>query len=611
MTSRLAHRGPDGEGFWHSGPIALGHRRLAVIDLSDLGGQPMSDVDGQCTIVFNGEIYNFRDLRRELESGGARFVSNTDTEVILEAYKKWDVGCLEHLNGMFAFALWDTVRERLLLARDRLGEKPLFYHVPPRGGLVFASDLRGLREHPAVPRRINARALGQFLSIGYVLAPDSFADRVNRLEPAHALIVERDKPVRTWCYWNLADCFRRKASFRSERDASDALAAMVDDAVRMRLESDVPLGAFLSGGIDSSAVVAAMSAARPPAQNHTFSIGFGEPTYDEVPEARAVAASLGVVHRDEIVHPDMSAELPRIAGFMDEPLADTSVIPMFFLSAFARRHVTVCLSGDGGDENFAGYDTYIADRLKRATAWIPRPVVRGAAALAGLAFPVRFSKAGAGERLRRYAAGQALPVRRAHCTWRQILSDRDKTRLVRPELRDAIASPDPFERFERHYDDVADLGDLDQSLYVDMKTWLADDILTKVDRSTMAHSLESRAPFLDHRLVEFAASLPAGWKLNGWRTKHILKESQRHRLPARTVDRAKRGFNAPVSHWMNGPLGDVGREAFSAGRLQEWFDPNGVETLWAEHRSGRADHGLALFELTCLGLWRAATPLSL
>jgi asparagine synthase (glutamine-hydrolysing) len=610
MTSRLTHRGPDGEGFWHSGPIALGHRRLAVIDLSELGRQPMIDVDGQCVLVFNGEIYNFRELRRELEAEGARFRSHTDTEVILEAYKKWDVGCLDRLNGMFAFALWDNARERLLLARDRLGEKPLFFHAPPAGGLVFASDLRSLREHPSVPRRANARALGQFLSIGYVLAPNSLVEQVSRLEPAHAVLVERDKPVRTWCYWNLADHFRRKAAFRSEREACESLAAMVDDAVRLRLVSDVPLGAFLSGGLDSSTVVAAMSAARPPAQNHTFSIGFGERTYDELPEARAVAASLGVVHRDEVVHPDMSTELPRIAGFMDEPLGDTSVIPMFFLSAFARRHVTVCLSGDGGDENFAGYDTYIADRLKRVTRWIPQPVVRGATTLASRALPVRFSKVGAGERVRRYAAGQALSPRRAHCAWRQILDHGGKSRLVRPEFREVV-SADPFDHFERHYDAVAELDDLDQSLYVDLKTWLADDILTKVDRMTMAHSLESRAPFLDHRLVEFAAALPGRWKLNGWKPKHILKESQRHRLPARTVARAKQGFNAPVSHWMNGPLADVGRDAFSSGRLQEWFDSKSVDALWAEHRGGHADHGLALFELTCLGLWRSAAPLTL
>ena len=611
MTSRLAHRGPDGEGFWHGGPIALGHRRLAVIDLSELGHQPMSDGDGRCTVVFNGEIYNFRELRRQLEADGARFRSHTDTEVILEAYKKWDVGCLERLNGMFAFALWDAAGERLLLARDRLGEKPLFFHAPPAGGLVFASDLRSLREHPSVPQRINARALGQFLSVGYVLAPDSLVDQVSRLEPAHALLVERGKPPKKWRYWNLLDCFRRKAAFRSEGDASDALCDMVDDAVRMRLVSDVPLGAFLSGGIDSSTVVAAMNAARPPTQNHTFSIGFGEPTYDELPEARAVAATLGVVHRDEVVHPDMSAELPRIAAFLDEPLGDTSVIPMFFLSAFARRHVTVCLSGDGGDENFAGYPTYVADRLKLATRWIPQPVVRTAASLASLALPIRLSKLGVGERIRRYAAGQSLSGRRAHCTWRLILTDTGKARLVRPEFREAVASPDPFDRFERHYDDAADLDALDQSLYVDLKTWLADDILTKVDRMTMAHSLESRAPFLDHRLVEFAAALPGRWKLNGWRPKHILKESQRQRLPARTVARAKRGFNAPVSHWMNGPLADVGREAFSSGRLGEWFDPKSVDALWTEHRRGLADHGLALFELTCLGLWRSAAPLTI
>lgn len=605
MTSRLAHRGPDGDGFWNEGPVALGHRRLAIIDLSDSGRQPMSDLDGRCWIVFNGEIYNFQELRRELEADGARFASQSDTEVILEAYKRWDVECLAHLNGMFAFALWDIPKRRLLLARDRLGEKPLFYKPLDDGGMVFASELTSLREHPAVGSRVDATALGQFLSLGYILSPSSLIAGVRRLEPAQALVAEAGKPPRTWCYWNLADHFRRKAAFHSEDEAAEALAALVDDAVRTRLISDVPLGAFLSGGLDSSTIVASMSAARPPAQNHTFSIGFGERSFDELPEARAVSSVLGVRHRDEVVHPDMTAELPRIAGFLDEPLADTSTIPTYFLAGFARSHVTVCLSGDGGDENFAGYDTYLADKLRTATAWIPRPLARAAAAAAKAWLPVSLDKVGFDEKLRRFLQGQPLGSRRAHYAWRLILPDAEKVALLRPDVRQAVIERDPFDRFDEHFRDVSDLRDLDQALYVDIKTWLADDVLVKVDRMTMAHALESRAPFLDHRIVEFAASLPAGWKLKGWRKKHILKHSQRRRLPSRTLTRAKQGFNAPVSRWMNGPLEGVARDAFRAGRLDEWFDPARVDTLWAEHRGGRADHGLALFALTGLGLWRA------
>jgi asparagine synthase (glutamine-hydrolysing) len=611
MTSQLSHRGPDGEGYWHDGPIALGHRRLAIIDLSASGRQPMTDVDGRCSIVFNGEIYNFQELRQTLERDGARFASHTDTEVILESYKRWDLECLERLNGMFAFALWDAPRRRLLLARDRLGEKPLFYQTTRDGGIVFASELSALRQHPSVESHVDPAALGQFLSLGYVLSPSTLFAGVRQLEPAQALLAEAAKPPRVWLYWDLAAQFRKKPPYRSEDEAAEALGAAVDRAVRMRLVSDVPLGAFLSGGLDSSTMVAAMNAARPASQNHTFSVGFGERTFDELPEARAVSKALGVRHQDAVIHPDMSAELPRIASFMDEPLADTSTIPTYFLARFAREHVTVCLSGDGGDENFAGYDTYVADRLRALTTWVPDPLARAAGSLLQASMPVRFHKVGLDEKVRRFVSGHTLDARRAHYAWRLIASDEDKLRLLRTEVREAVTAEDPFDRFDAHFRAVADLDALDQALYVDLKTWLPDDILVKVDRMTMAHSLESRAPFLDPELVGFAAGLPSQWKLKGWRKKHILKRSQTHRLPAHTLKRAKRGFNAPVSHWMNGPLGDVGRDAFRTGRLDEWFDPTRVDSLWTEHRQGRADRGLALFELTCLGLWRARTAATL
>ncbi len=611
MMAAVVHRGPDDEGLWSEGPIALGHRRLAIIDLSELGHQPMRDVDGRCRIVFNGEIYNFRELRRELESEGARFASHSDTEVILEAYKRWGIDCLSRLNGMFAFALWDNVRRQLLLARDRAGEKPLFYQPLDGGGVVFASDLNALRQHPAVGCRVNPAALSQFLSLGYVLAPHSLVDGVQRLPPAHALVAEQGHTRSARQYWNLAEHFMAKATFRSEDDAGDALAALLDDAVRIRLISDVPLGAFLSGGIDSSAIVASMNHARPADQNRTFSIGFGERGYDELPEARAVSAALGVRHQDAIVGPDMSVALPRIAAFQDEPLADTSAIPTYFLAEFARQHVTVCLSGDGGDENFAGYDTYTADKMRRLTAWAPRPLLKASAAAADALLPVRLEKVGPAEKLRRFLAGHSVDSRHAHYSWRLLASDQEKTRLLRPELREVVASHDPFAGFAAHFDDVRGAHYLDQAMYVDIKTWLADDILVKVDRMTMAHSLEARAPFLDHRVMELAASLPVDWKLKGFRKKHILKRSQRKRLPARTLVRPKRGFNAPVSHWMNGPLEAVGRDAFRTGRLDEWFDAGRVEALWREHRDGRADHGLTLFELTTLGLWRTRVPVTL
>jgi asparagine synthase (glutamine-hydrolysing) len=610
MTSRLRHRGPDDEGFFCRGPIALGHRRLSVVDLSAAGRQPMGDAAGRYWIVFNGEIYNFRELRGELESEGIAFTSRSDTEVILAAYRRWNFDCLSRLNGMFAFAIWDALDERLFLARDRAGEKPLFYHVSG-DGLAFASDLSGLLASDAVRPRVSPAGLGQFLAFGYTVGAASLVDGVQRLEPAHALVVERDRPLRTWRYWDLAAAYRAKATIASEDEAAEALAALVDDSVRLRLVSDVPLGAFLSGGLDSSTVVAAMRRHISGARAHTFSIAFEEPSFDESAVARRVAAALGVVHDDQAVQPDMSVELPRIAAFLDEPLADTSTIPTYYLSAFARRQVTVCLSGDGGDENFAGYPTYVADRLRALGGWLPRPLTRGLARAAAMLLPVRLSKVGTAEKLRRFLGGLAREPRRAHAGWRELIDAEQRQAILRPEVQRSLDGCDPFGFFDARFDEVRGCHFLDQALYVDTKTWLCDDVLVKVDRMTMAHSLEARAPFLDHRIMEFAASLPPQWKLHGFRGKHALKRSQRRTLPAEVIARAKQGFNAPISRWFNGPLEEIGRRAFADGALGEWFEPLAVERLWTEHRSGRADHGLALFALTGLGLWRARVGASL
>jgi asparagine synthase (glutamine-hydrolysing) len=608
MTDALAHRGPDAGQVLARPPIVLGHRRLAVIDLSETANQPMPDESGRCWLVYNGELYNFREIRRELDTLGARFRTASDSEVILEAYKRWDVACLERFNGMFAFALWDEGRQRLLLARDRAGEKPLFYQ-RLADGVVFASELNALRRHPSVSRRIDPSALGQFLALNYVLGPASLVDGVRKLEPAHYLVVERGRASTPVRYWNLADHFKTKRRFQSDDEAAEALRAEVDEAVRLRLVSDVPLGAFLSGGLDSSSIVASMCHLRPPAQNETFSMGFGEETFDELPWARAAADAVGITrYKEKIVSPDMAHALPAIAHAADEPMADTSIIPTYYLAKFARERVTVCLSGDGGDENLGGYETYLADRLLHATRFVPRAVSRAAALLADRLLPVRFEKAGFDDKLRRFLHGHALPFERAHYSWRAIFTPEERLALVRPEHREAVLGPDPFEAYGRHFADVRGCHYLDQAIYADIKTWMVDDILVKVDRMTMAHALESRAPLLDHRLMEFAASLPADMKIRGGTTKFLLKRSQRGRLPGALVSRRKQGFNAPVSQWFNGVLADLGREATAPRVLGDWFDAAAVQRLWDEHRARRRDHGLKLFGLTCLGLWMERTP---
>lgn len=603
MTRRLARRGPDAENVVQRGAAVLGHRRLAVIDPTPAGLQPMSDHSGRYWIVLNGEIYNYRGLRAELATDGVSFRTATDTEVLLEAYKRWDTSCLERLNGMFAFALWDEPRQRLLLARDRLGEKPLHYRLLPDGGLAFASGLKALRLHPAVGREVDPEALGELLSLNYLLGGRSILRGVSKLAPAHFLLVSRDGASAPACYWDLAKHFREKRRFPSEAEAAEELAALLDDAVRLRLVSDVPLGAFLSGGIDSGTIVGAMARLRPSGPNRTFSLGFVQDSYDEVPEARATAAAFRAQHTDSRVDMDLARTLPEIVAELDEPFADTSIVPMYLLARFARQHVTVCLSGDGSDEIFAGYPTYAADRLRHLTSWLPAMATRGAAALVDAVWPVSFAKLSFDYRLRRFLRGHSLPAGRAHYSWRTILDDEDKQSIVRSDRREAVCGVDPFAAFDAQARPVAGCHFLDQALYVDIKTWLADDILVKLDQATMAHGLEARPPFLDHRLVEFAATLPPEWKLKGRQQKYLLKRSQATRLPAELLRRRKQGFNAPVSHWLSGPLQKLGRAATSTAEMREWFDAAALDRLWSEHRARRRDHGLALFGLTCLGLW--------
>lgn len=603
MTDRLMHRGPDARNIVAQRPIVLGHRRLAIIDLSESANQPMVDQSGHFWLVYNGEVYNFREVRRELEAGGVEFRTASDTEVILEAYKRWDVGCLERFNGMFAFGLWDDRRQRLMLARDRAGEKPLFYQ-SFEDGVVFASELSALRKHPAVSGRVNPRALGQYLAFNHTLGPECMLEGVRKLEPAHYLLVQREGPSAPVEYWSPAAHFRTKRRFSDSREAAESLRSELDRAVRLRLVSDVALGAFLSGGLDSSSVVAAMCGLRRADVNETFSIGFQQDTYSELPWARAAAKAVGLArHHEQVVSADLPAALPDIVRASGEPVADSSMIPMYYLAKFARERVTVCLSGDGADEMLAGYETYVADRLRHASWFVPRIVSRTAGSLIGRVWPASFDKVSAHEKFRRFLAGHSLPFRRAHASWRTIFDEGERRSLVRPEHHDAVLGADPLDAYDRHFDAVRDCHYLDQAMYVDLKTWLADDVLVKVDRMTMAHSLESRAPFLDHHFIEFAASLPIELKLSGLTTKTLLKRSQVGRLPQALIERKKEGFNAPVSHWLNAELKELARDATSARVLGEWFIPGAVERLWDEHAACRRDHGLKLFGLTCLGLW--------
>jgi len=623
MSDTIVHRGPDAGGVKSLGPVVLGHRRLSIIDLAATNDQPLSDHEGRAWIVFNGEIYNFLRLREELERRGHRFRTQGDTEVILEAWKAWGPACLERLEGMFAFALWDVPGQRLLLARDRLGEKPLFWaEIASRTGaggasggtsggasgrgIIFGSEPKALLAHPDFPRSIDPLGLGDFLSLNYSVGEQTLLSAMRRLPAAHAMMIERGGPPRVWRYWDLASAFRSKREVRGaaqEHAVTDELAQRIDLSVKDRMVSDVPLGAFLSGGVDSSTIVAAMARGGDPSRVRTFTIGFEEKGFDEVAEAREVADLLGIDHRDRTQRADAESVLTALTVAADEPLADSSCMPTWFLAQFTREFVTVSLSGDGGDELFAGYETYAADAVQRRARFIPRPVIGAMQWVAEHLVPTTHGKVSFDYKLRQFLAGASLPFRRAHWSWRTIFGPDSMRTLLRPEHASSVTPEHGFAEFDRHFADVADCHWLDQASYVDIKTWMCDDILVKVDRACMAHSLEGRAPFLDSSLVEFAASLPPALKMRGRRKKHILKESQRGRIPREVLERRKKGFNAPVSSWFDGALSGFVADALADPLLHEWFDRAAIERLVQEHRAKARDHGLRLLSLVTLAIW--------
>jgi asparagine synthase (glutamine-hydrolysing) len=606
ITRALAHRGPDVEGIVEDGAVAFGHRRLSVIDLSAINNQPMRDHTGRWMLVYNGEVYNFEALRNELQALGHRFVTRGDTEVVLEALKAWGAAAAEKFQGMFAFALWDREAGRLLLGRDRLGKKPLFYVELPGGGLAFASEPRALAAHPAVAARIDPLALAQYLRLNYVPCHRSLYAGVKSLAPATVAEFVPGQALRCRSYWDLAACFHDKRRPASVAEAAEELRALIDEAVRVRLVSDVPLGAFLSGGVDSSTIVASMLRQRPADRVLTFTSGFREDSFDESPLAENLARRFGVMHRTQALDPATLDLLPAIVATAGEPLADTSALPMYFLSRFTRESVTVALSGDGGDECFAGYETYVADRIHRWAAVLPTGVRGAAHGMLDRLLPVNHRKLGLSEKLRRFSAALAQPSERAHASWRDIFSEPELGSLMRPEWAARVGHTADGRLYEEyfapHFAAVAGCDPLDQATYVDIKTWMVDDIMVKADRTSMANSLEVRCPLLDHRVVEFAARLPSAMKLRGFDKKHVLKASQRGRIPDEVLDRRKQGFNAPVSQWLLGPLRGLAHDVLSSAPMREWFDEPALQALWRQHERMERDNGLKLFGLLTVGL---------
>lgn len=587
MNEAIRHRGPDDHGTWRSptGAVALAHRRLAIVDLSALGRNPMLWDGGRLAITFNGEIYNFRDLRAELEREGAQFRSQTDTEVILAAYDRWGLAALERLAGMFAFALWDEPRRRLVVVRDRFGKKPIYYGVHD-GVLRFASELKALVADPAVSREIDQDALRMYFRYGYVPAPHSILRGISKLTPAHALVVEEGH-LSEQCYWDPLTFVGRHHGITDE-DAESALEALLGTAVRERQLADVPLGAFLSGGIDSSLVVALMQehAASPV---RTFTIRFDDPAFDEADHAAAVARHLGTDHTEQpCTAAEMLATVDRIPTMFDEPFGDSSAIPTFLVSAAARRHVTVALSGDGGDELFFGYPRYMH---ALDSAWIldlPMPVRRLGAAVAGRLPHRRFRRAAevlASEEQDRYARFIA---------W-----------TLQPDVRRLTGAESPeAPLYAALRTRLGDVPDDERAPLLDVASYLPDDILTKVDRASMAVSLEVRAPLLDHRVAEFALGLPMRLKRRNAQSKWLLRRLLAKRVPPALTERPKMGFGVPLESWLRGPLRER-MDAYCRGGLFEQAGVDGrvVRALWRECLSGASPRVSVIWQLFVLAAW--------
>ena len=602
MLPLLKHRGPDGEGMHVEPGVGLGMTRLAIIDAAG-GGQPMTNEDESVWLVFNGEIYNFRELRALLAGRGHRFRTRSDTEVLLRAYEVFGESCVEHLRGMFAFAVWDRRRRRLLLARDRLGKKPLYYR--RRGGLLlFASEIKALLCHPAVGRDIDADALHHYLAFGYTPGDRSIFAEIASLPPAHVAVATGDRLDLT-AYWALPRGAVTRAEAVPAAEAPGLVRQALADSVRLRLESDVPLGVFLSGGIDSSAVVASMREVTGQ-RIATFTVGFGaaEGAFDERPYARLVARRFETDHHEELLDPRVADLLPAIVHHFDEPFADSSAVATFVIAQATSRHVNVVLSGIGGDEAFAGYPRYLGLRLSETYGRLPAPVRSLARAAVGAI--ARASEGGVdwGGRARRFVAGADRPLPDRYLAWTRFFGADDLARLVTPDLgarfrldvearrRAAFATGDPADP-------------VDGAFRVDLATYLPDDLLVMADRMTMAHSLELRAPFCDHRLLELSLRIPSAVKLRRGRLKALLKTAFADVLPPELLSRPKQGFMIPLARWLRTDLRAAMEDLLSRERVSArgLFVPAVVEALKREHLDGRGSHADRLWALMILELW--------
>lgn len=592
MCRSIHHRGPDEWGYWVEGHVGIGMQRLQIIDLAG-GSQPIHNEENSAWIVFNGEIYNYRELRLTLEKKGHRFYTSSDTETILHAYEEYGEDCVDHLRGMFAFAVYDKEKNRLFIARDRLGIKPIHY-LYDGSKLIFGSEIKSLLVCNDVPRMVHSPSIINYFAYGYVPDPDTMFDGIKKLPPGHTLSFQAGK-IRIRQYWDVR--FDNSGPIQSEDAYIEKILFLLNEAVKIRLMSEVPLGAFLSGGIDSSLVVALM-AQHTGAPVKTFSIGFENHTYDELKFARIVAEKFGTEHHEEIIRPDAAAVILDLVRQFDEPFADSSAIPTYYVSRMTRKWVTVALSGDGGDELFGGYERYLNSRAVRLAERVPialrRLILLNLASLLPEWFPgINTMRHLAGDADERYIRSVSKGISTIH------------TSIFSQELFEKIGSTDPSPAMLQYLVQVAGQNMLTRRQYLDLKTYLPGDILTKVDRTSMLVSLEARVPFLDHKLVEFAATIPPQMVQRNGETKYLLKKAAERYLPHQVIYRPKQGFAIPIKHWIKHEWRDlsnelvIGHRAISRSNFQYGF----LKRIMAEHNSDRRDHSYLIWTLMVLELW--------
>ncbi len=605
MCRTIVHRGPDDEGIYCGETIGLAARRLSIIDLAG-GHQPLASEDQTIWIAHNGEVYNFPELREELAGRGHVFRTRTDTETIIHSYEEWGEEFVHKLRGMFAFAIWDGREQKLLLARDRLGVKPLYYTLLGDRTLVFGSELKAVLAHPKVRRAVEPKALDLYLTLEYVPAPFSMFKDIHKL-PAGSTLVYKEGQVEIKNYWDVAagPAERREVTKKELPAIMDELYALLKESVKLRLISDVPLGAFLSGGIDSSTIVGLMSelGASP---LKTFSIGFEEVSYNELKYARRVAEKFATDHEEFILEPRALELAEKLIRHLDEPFGDFSIFPTYLVSQMARSRVKVILSGDGGDEIFGGYEHYQAQKIaaSRAVQMIGRPLSRLINRL-----PPSQKKKGLWNKLQRYLLGLEQDSELRHLRWMTFLSSADKDGLYTDDLKTQLGAVEEItglSPFREIFAVLPSFDPINSELYLDLKTYLADDIMVKVDRMSMAASLEAREPLLDHKLVEFAFSLPGRIKLNGLKTKWIFKKTMERLLPRENIYRPKEGFSIPIKHWLRQELKDMLLDYLSEKRIKEegLFDYGRIKNMIDGHLSGRKNWSHQLWALLVFEIWR-------